>query len=107
MKRLPHLFVTLLEPIPLALAELASIDESGRIDLPPIEAACDVDNPLIGPNGAAHVGKHGTAPRAPLSRGRRSVQTDRVYGLLSLVLLALGRLATRRAAHWSPQGAQR
>lgn len=42
-----------LEPIPASMGELASIDLDHRIELPPIEAACDVENPLLGQNGAA------------------------------------------------------
>ena len=44
-----------LEPIPAAMLELASIDLDNRIALPPIEVACDVENPLMGENGAARV----------------------------------------------------
>ncbi len=48
----------LLEPAPAALAALAAIDASGldpRLAHVPIEIACDVDNPLLGPTGAAAV----------------------------------------------------
>jgi glycerate 2-kinase len=47
-----------LEPTPAALAALASIDASGiepRLAGASIEIAADVDNPLLGPNGAAAV----------------------------------------------------
>lgn len=44
-----------LEAVPEALEELAAIDESGRIRLPEIIVACDVDNPLTGPRGASAV----------------------------------------------------
>jgi len=44
-----------LDPVPAALGTLASIDEEGRIALPPIEVACDVENPLLGPVGAATI----------------------------------------------------
>ncbi len=44
-----------LDPIPSALADLVEIDRSGFIELPPIEVACDVENPLLGPNGATAV----------------------------------------------------
>jgi len=44
-----------LEPWPLALEELAAIDLSRRIVLPPIVVACDVDNPLMGARGATAV----------------------------------------------------
>jgi glycerate kinase len=48
----------LLEPVPSALAGLASIDASGlnpRLAGATLEVACDVDNPLLGPAGAAAV----------------------------------------------------
>lgn len=32
-----------------------TIDMSGRIPLPPVTAACDVENPLLGPDGATRV----------------------------------------------------
>ena len=47
-----------LEPAPAALAALASIDASGldpRLAQVALEIACDVDNPLLGPAGAAAV----------------------------------------------------
>jgi glycerate kinase len=47
-----------LEPAPEALATLASIDASGfdpRLADVSLEIACDVDNPLLGPAGAAAV----------------------------------------------------
>lgn len=47
-----------LEPSPAALAGLASVDASGldpRLAEASFEIACDVGNPLLGPNGAAAV----------------------------------------------------
>lgn len=47
-----------LEPSPAALAEIASIDASGldpRLAGATLEIACDVENPLLGPHGAAAV----------------------------------------------------
>ncbi|MGA2393803.1 MAG: glycerate kinase [Candidatus Lustribacter sp.] len=47
-----------LEPVPAALAALASIDASGldpRLAPVALEIACDVRNPLLGPTGAAAV----------------------------------------------------
>jgi glycerate kinase len=47
-----------LEPLPAALAAVTSIDASGldpRLAGVPVEIACDVDNPLLGPAGAAAV----------------------------------------------------
>ncbi|MCW1885920.1 glycerate kinase [Luteolibacter flavescens] len=44
-----------LQPIPADLANLHAIDFSGRIPLPEIIVACDVDNPLAGPRGASAV----------------------------------------------------
>lgn len=44
-----------LEPVPSALREVAEVGDGGRIGLPRIQVACDVDNPLLGPNGATAV----------------------------------------------------
>jgi len=44
-----------LDPWPGAMAGLARIDESGRIDLPEVVVACDVDNPLLGERGSVKV----------------------------------------------------
>jgi glycerate kinase len=47
-----------LEPSPAALAGLASVDIAGldpRLGATTLEIACDVDNPLLGPSGAAAV----------------------------------------------------
>ncbi len=44
-----------LDPVPASLMRLAEMDISGLIDLPPIEVACDVENPLLGSNGASAV----------------------------------------------------
>jgi glycerate kinase len=47
-----------LEPTPAALAALAAIDVSGldpRLARAELQIACDVDNPLLGPHGAAAV----------------------------------------------------
>ena len=45
-----------LDPVPAVLAEkLAACGMSGRIALPPVTAACDVTNPLLGPRGATRV----------------------------------------------------
>ena len=45
-----------LEPLPVVLAEsLVSCDMSGRTPLPPVVAACDVTNPLLGERGATRV----------------------------------------------------
>ncbi len=41
-----------LPPFPAGLSKLAIIDREQLIQLPPIDVACDVDNPLLGPNGA-------------------------------------------------------
>ncbi len=45
----------LIEPIPAKLMGLRRIDRRHRIALPPIIAACDVDNPLLGARGATAV----------------------------------------------------
>lgn len=39
-------------PSPNSWNDLSKIDASGMIQIPPIRIACDVDNPLLGPNGA-------------------------------------------------------
>lgn len=44
-----------LEPIPGNLASLTRINNEAVIDLPEIIAACDVQNPLLGPRGTARV----------------------------------------------------
>lgn len=45
-----------LEPVPGVLAELlVCCDMRDRISLPPVTAACDVTNPLLGPRGATPV----------------------------------------------------
>jgi glycerate kinase len=44
-----------LEPVPGNLLALIRIEQEGVIDLPEIVAACDVQNPLLGPRGTAHV----------------------------------------------------
>ncbi len=44
-----------LEPTPEQLRHCASISITGLIPLPPIIAACDVDNPLLGDNGASAI----------------------------------------------------
>jgi len=44
-----------LEAVPEALARLAGFDETGRMDLPEILVACDVDHPLLGERGASAV----------------------------------------------------
>lgn len=45
----------MLDPWPAGLAGVAGLDESGRIRLPEVVAACDVGNPLLGGGGAAAV----------------------------------------------------
>ena len=44
-----------LDPVPAAFGELVSVNTDELLDLPPIEVACDVENPLLGPNGASSV----------------------------------------------------
>lgn len=44
-----------LEPFPVSLTALARVDPGEAIELPPIVAACDVTNPLLGPEGTARV----------------------------------------------------
>jgi glycerate 2-kinase len=49
---------TAFDPVPRALDELVKIDVSGfepRLAATPVEIACDVDNPLLGPAGAAAI----------------------------------------------------
>lgn len=46
----------LLNATPLELLDrLAQVDVSQMISLPPVTVACDVENPLLGPNGATRV----------------------------------------------------
>ncbi|MDB0056241.1 glycerate kinase [Akkermansiaceae bacterium] len=42
-------------PVPATFAEIASIDLSGILELPPMTVACDVTNPLLGPSGATAI----------------------------------------------------
>lgn len=42
-------------PIPLTWSQISRVSGSLPADMPPIRIACDVDNPLLGPNGAAAV----------------------------------------------------
>ncbi len=42
----------LIDAIPMNFLKIFSIDSTNRIPLPPIYAACDVNNPLLGENGA-------------------------------------------------------
>ena len=44
-----------LSSCPAGLDNLAIIDREQLIGLPPIDVACDVDNPLLGPNGATAI----------------------------------------------------
>jgi glycerate 2-kinase len=45
-----------LDPCPAGLAgKLTRIDTSGMINLPPVTVACDVTNPLLGPQGATRI----------------------------------------------------
>ncbi len=44
-----------LPPIPGNLLALIRVEHEGAIELPEIIAACDVQNPLLGPRGTAHV----------------------------------------------------
>ncbi|MFK7909183.1 MAG: glycerate kinase [Akkermansiaceae bacterium] len=44
-----------IKPTPKALASCARVDVSDRIDLPEIHVACDVENPLLGLDGATRV----------------------------------------------------
>jgi glycerate kinase len=45
----------LLDPAPESLRSLARVDLSQRIALPPVQVACDVENPLCGESGASAV----------------------------------------------------
>lgn len=45
-----------LDPWPSGwVGRLAGADRSGVVELPPVTAACDVDNPLLGPRGATRI----------------------------------------------------
>ena len=45
----------LLEPSPTGLRDVSRVDFSQRIELPPMQVACDVDNPLCGERGASAI----------------------------------------------------
>lgn len=58
-----------IDPIPANLSRLSRIDRQPRLLLPPITAACDVDNPFLGDRGATAVfstQKGATPAMAPL-----------------------------------------
>lgn len=44
-----------LQPIPAAMGDLASINQDNLIELPPIEVACNIENPFLGENGSTTV----------------------------------------------------
>ena len=44
-----------LNPTPAGLKTLAEVDAGGLLTLPPVHVACDVTNPLLGPQGATEV----------------------------------------------------
>lgn len=54
-----------LQPLPGGLAGLAGVQLADLVSLPPIEVACDVDNPLLGERGATAVfgPQKGAGPR--------------------------------------------
>ncbi len=45
----------LLDPVPAALVDVVHVDRERAMGLPPVEVACDVENPLLGPSGASAV----------------------------------------------------
>lgn len=45
----------LLDPVPDSMSNLARVNLSQRIPLPPVQVACDVENPLCGESGASAV----------------------------------------------------
>jgi glycerate 2-kinase len=57
-----------IDPRPTKLLEIREVDFSGRIPLPEIIAACDVENPLLGPQGATAIfsGQKGATPQDKL-----------------------------------------
>jgi glycerate kinase len=44
-----------LPPCPAGLDTLAIIDRDQILEVPPVDVACDVDNPVLGPNGATAI----------------------------------------------------
>ncbi len=44
-----------LAPVPANIFQIASIDSSAAISVPPLTVACDVGNPLLGPKGATYI----------------------------------------------------
>jgi glycerate kinase len=71
---------TAIEPTPERLAQVIRLDHSKRIRLPEIIAACDVDNPLLGPSGATAVfsEQKGSTPE---SRPRLESALERLVSL--------------------------
>jgi glycerate kinase len=68
-------------PVPALWSELARIEGDLFASIPPIRIACDVTNPVLGPEGAAAV----YAPQKGLAPGdfaRLEEQTGRMVGLL-------------------------
>jgi len=73
---------TELRPEPGCMRELAEVCEGSRIRLPAIEVACDVENPLLGPEGA-------TAVYGP-QKGAGPRECEILEGFLELLVAASG-----------------
>lgn len=45
----------MIDPLPIHMEQVQSVDRCEMLALPPVMVACDVDNPLLGPSGATAV----------------------------------------------------
>lgn len=67
---------------PAGLDDLVQIDNDQRVNLPPIDVACDVGNPLLGPNGA-------TAIFGP-QKGASSAEQEKLEAFLTHLVKVTG-----------------
>jgi glycerate 2-kinase len=70
----------LVEATPIGLQKLARVDVSQRMPLPPVLAACDVDNPLCGARGASAI----YGPQKGASPAQVAVLDDFLQNLAAL-----------------------
>ncbi len=69
-----------LSPFPAGLSKLAIIDADQLLSLPPVDVACDVDNPVLGPNGATAI----FAPQKGASPADQKILEDFLTRLIAL-----------------------
>mgnify|MGYP005847671805 CR=1 FL=1 len=69
-----------LPPFPGALDQLAIIDTEQLLEVPPIDVACDVDNPVLGPKGATAI----FGPQKGADAATRTVLEDFLARLVKL-----------------------